>query len=286
MLEYITNRSHLSCDLKYALKLCVEAEMKLEAVHLYIRLDHHERATELALELDIELAAKCASGALSKKEIKQELKQKLWLLVAKHVVSEKGDIETAMEFLQENEALIKIEDILPFFNDFVTIDHFKEAICNSLREYSENIKKLKKEMKQASDSAKVIRDEIVSAKTEHHYVRSSARCDLSAELVMTKPFYIFPCGHKFIADCLAEAVEYYLEPHDRKNLNELQDRIKHLTRESDKVSAVQSKLDKAYSELEELIASECLFCGNIMVRNIDTLFIGGDEFSQRKSEWL
>lgn len=37
-----------------------------------------------------------------------------------------------MEFLHECD-LIQIEDILPFFSDFVTIDHFKEAICNSLK---------------------------------------------------------------------------------------------------------------------------------------------------------
>lgn len=37
-----------------------------------------------------------------------------------------------MEFLRSCE-LLKIEDILPFFSDFVTIDHFKDAICNSLK---------------------------------------------------------------------------------------------------------------------------------------------------------
>jgi len=51
---------------------------------------------------------------------------------AEHVVREKDDIQQAMEFLQHCD-LVRIEDILPFFSDFVTIDHFKEAICNSLQ---------------------------------------------------------------------------------------------------------------------------------------------------------
>lgn len=51
---------------------------------------------------------------------------------AQHVVSGKDDIQQAMEFLKECD-LIRIEDILPFFSDFVTIDHFREAICNSLQ---------------------------------------------------------------------------------------------------------------------------------------------------------
>jgi hypothetical protein len=48
------------------------------------------------------------------------------------VVREKDDIQQAMQFLQQCD-LIKIEDILPFFSDFVTIDHFKDAICTSLQ---------------------------------------------------------------------------------------------------------------------------------------------------------
>lgn len=53
------------------------------------------------------------------------------LCLAKHVLSGKDDIEKAMEFLNQCD-LIKIEDLLQFFSDFVTIDHFKDAICNSL----------------------------------------------------------------------------------------------------------------------------------------------------------
>ena len=64
MLNYITSRPHLHCDLKYALKLCVEADKKREAVYLYTRLEQHERAVELALKVDNDLAAECASGEI------------------------------------------------------------------------------------------------------------------------------------------------------------------------------------------------------------------------------
>ncbi len=52
--------------------------------------------------------------------------------LAKHVVNKCNNIEQAMEFLQQCD-LVKIEDVLPFFNDFVTIDHFKDAVCTSLQ---------------------------------------------------------------------------------------------------------------------------------------------------------
>ena len=86
------------------------------------------------------------------------------------MVQEKNDIKQAMEFLKECPS-VKIEDILPFFPDFVTIDHFKDAICESLQNYSDHIQSLKQEMKEASVSASVIRDEIVTTKSDHHFVR-------------------------------------------------------------------------------------------------------------------
>lgn len=36
-----------------------------------------------------------------------------------------------MKLVQECD-MIKIEDVLPLFNDFTTIDHFKDAICSAL----------------------------------------------------------------------------------------------------------------------------------------------------------
>jgi len=64
-----------------------------------------------------------------------------------------------MEFLQEC-PLLKIEDILPFFPDFVTIDNFKDAICTSLAEYNRHIDALRTEMDDATASAREIRAEI------------------------------------------------------------------------------------------------------------------------------
>ena len=90
--------------------------------------------------------------------------------VAKHVVQEKNDIKLAMEFLKECPS-VKIEDILPFFPDFVTIDHFKAAICDSLQQYTEHIDQLKKDMTEASGSARIIREEIAEARNQHQFVR-------------------------------------------------------------------------------------------------------------------
>lgn len=68
----------------------------------------------------MELAKKNAD----KPEDDEELRKKLWLKIARHVVEKESNVKKAMEFLHECD-LLKIEDILPFFPDFVTIDHFK-----------------------------------------------------------------------------------------------------------------------------------------------------------------
>lgn len=54
------------------------------------------------------------------------------LFSAEHVISNNQDMTEAMSFLQEC-PFIKIEDILPFFSDVVTIDHFRDPICQSLQ---------------------------------------------------------------------------------------------------------------------------------------------------------
>ena len=92
-----------------------------------------------------------------------------------------------MLFLQEF-TLLKIEDILPCFPDFVTIEHFKvryfyllcqlfineclllriqDAICSSLTDYNAHIDDLKTEMQGATDSAKNIRSDIQDIRNKY-----------------------------------------------------------------------------------------------------------------------
>ena len=64
-----------------------------------------------------------------------------------------------MAFLRECE-LLKIEDVLPFFPDFVLIDDFKDEISAALAEYNTHIDDLKHEMDAATQSAEAIRRDI------------------------------------------------------------------------------------------------------------------------------
>lgn len=66
-------------------------------------------------------------------------------------------VAAVVDVLEEAEGCIRIEDVLPLFPDFVTIDAFKAAICASLEDYNAHIERLKFEMSDATRMADALR---------------------------------------------------------------------------------------------------------------------------------
>jgi vacuolar protein sorting-associated protein 18 len=106
-----------------------------------------------------------------------------------------------MRFLDDTD-LLKIEDILPFFPDFVVIDDFKEEIAHALEGYSEHIDVLKNEMDDATHTAESIKQDIAALKNRFVNVDAGEQCSVCSHLLLTRQFYVFPCQHTFHADCL------------------------------------------------------------------------------------
>lgn len=86
-----------------------------------------QSAVELALTFDTKLAQQTASQPND-----YELQRELWLKIAEHEIKGKNDVKQALELLKKCD-LLRIEDLLPYFDDFEKIDHFKEAICDALK---------------------------------------------------------------------------------------------------------------------------------------------------------
>lgn len=110
-----------------------------------------------------------------------------------------------MRFL-ENADLLKIEDILPFFPDFIVIDDFKEEIAHALEGYSAKIDSLKAEMDEATKTAEVIKQDIMALKNRFITIDANELCSRCLSLLLTRQFYVFPCHHTFHADCLISLV--------------------------------------------------------------------------------
>ena len=110
-----------------------------------------------------------------------------------------------MRFL-ENTNLLKIEDILPFFPDFVVIDDFKEEIAHALEGYSSQIESLKNEMDEATRTAESIKQDIAGLGNRFITIDSAELCSSCSRQLVLRQFYVFPCRHCFHADCLIALV--------------------------------------------------------------------------------
>ncbi|XP_053975095.1 vacuolar protein sorting-associated protein 18 homolog isoform X2 [Hylaeus anthracinus] len=272
-------------DVHYALRLCQEVGLTKACVQLSALLGLWTTAVDLALTSSVDLAKQIAAMPSDHDD---ELRKKLWLKIAEHVVREKNDIQQAMKFLQDCD-IVRIEDILPFFSDFVTIDHFKDAICNSLQEYNQHIQDLKEEMQEATKAAELIRKDIQEFRTRCTFIHAKDTCKICDFQLVVRPFYVFPCGHRFHSDCLVAALTPMLAMDQRTKLADLQRQLTALSNRPEDTTSVGSvslsTKDQIKADIDELVASECLYCGELMIESINKPFIEEEDYERVMKEW-
>ncbi|CAG8443250.1 6027_t:CDS:10 [Acaulospora colombiana] len=243
-------------NMDYALRLCSQHKRMQSCVHIYSNMGLFEEAVDLALKQnDLELARINAD----KPEDDPALRKKLWLKIARHVVEKKQDIKTAMDYLQLCD-LLKIEDILPFFPDFVLIDDFKSEICLALNEYNKHIEELKEEMEEATKSAESIRSDIRELRCRFAIVTSEEKCAICDFPLLTRQFYVFPCQHAFHADCLLNRVTKHLNNIQLRRILDLREQIEkelsNVNRAPDNAARVRASAPGGLDRLKGLILPE------------------------------
>ena len=190
-------------DADFALRLCIQNQRVQSCIHIYSAMGQYPQAVELALKNnDIDLAAIVAD----RPEGNNKLRKRLWLLVAEKKIRQPGtSIKDAIEFLRRCE-LLRIEDLIPFFPDFVVIDDFKDEICTALEDYSRHIDALRQEMDNSAHTARQIRSEIAALDTRYAIVEPGEKCWICSLPVLSRQFFVFPCQHAFHSDCLGKEV--------------------------------------------------------------------------------
>jgi len=285
LLSFLSNFRE-NFDLQYALRLCTQHNKTKACILIYSAMGLYEEAVELALKYkDLEQAKENAE----KPDDDDALRKKLWLRIARHVVEEEKNIQKAMAFLKECE-LLKIEDVLPFFPDFVLIDDFKNEICAALEEYNRHIEGLVEEMDEATQSAEAIRGDIRDLRNKYGIVAANSKCHLCNFPLLTRQFYLFPCQHYFHADCLTNEVMKHLSPSQRQRVQDLNDKISkdpgkqpayqpssYSSMQSEPEAVAPSEANQLRTTLDELIASECVLCGDIMIKSIEKPFVNDSE---------
>lgn len=252
-------------DAQSALRMCLAAEThQLQAcVLLYRIMGQYQPAVEMALKIDAALARQTADMP----EDNEELRKKLWLRIARHVVEKEKDIQRAMSVLQQCK-LLKIEDVLPFFPDFTTIDLFKDAISQSLQEYSQHLETLKEEMEEATKAADALRQEIQAFRHKCIIVEAEDECQMCRFPLLSRSAYLFPCGHRFHGDCLLPRVLANMSKLRRERVQDLQRELASLP-SSDNDSLSSSSLsvrEQLLQDLDDILASDCIMCGEAVVR--------------------
>jgi len=296
-------RGRNTFDFKYALRVCHEEGKYRSCVLLYECMHLPEEATRMALTIDLELAKRIVSR-LSDADppVDNQQRKRLWILIARHVIQNEQDISKAMEILQGCDVLL--EEILPFFPDFVRIGEFKSEICKSLQQYQNKISHLKSRMEEYTNSANLIRQDIAALRNRYGIVSSNHKCDICSATLITRPFLLFPCTHTFHTQCMVEEVDAWLLKHPHIRAQVLADEeykdpstaesaattgnvggTLNPSKSSSSSSSSSSAPDSATpgpalskeareaKSIENYAASECILCGSIMIESVATPFI-------------
>ncbi|KAF2788010.1 hypothetical protein K505DRAFT_379203 [Melanomma pulvis-pyrius CBS 109.77] len=274
LLAYLEGQSlahEQNYDADFALRLCIQHKRVQSCVHIYSSMGQYVQAVDLALKYD---EVDLASNVADRSDTNPALRKKLWLAVAKKVISQSSGIKTAIEFLRRVD-LLRIEDLIPFFPDFVVIDDFKEEICTALEDYSRKIDELKKEMDESEETAAHIKTDIKALDQRYAIVEPGERCYVCGLPLLARQFFVFPCQHAFHSDCLAKKVVELTGIAKGKRIAELQ-------MEVSKGTSIGPKREKVIRELDALVGSACVLCSELAVKLIDQPFISA---SDDKEEW-
>ncbi|KAF1811918.1 hypothetical protein P152DRAFT_37613 [Eremomyces bilateralis CBS 781.70] len=265
LLTYLEAQSYAqeqNYDADFALRLCIQHKRVHSCVHIYNSMGQYVQAVDLALKHDaIELASSIADKPINN----PGLRRKLWLAVAKKVISESSGVKTAIEFLKRCE-LLRIEDLIPLFPDFVVIDDFKEEICVALEEYSRHIDELKKEMDESAVTAQHIKTDIKALDQRYAIVEPGERCYICRLPLLSRQFFVFACQHAFHGDCLGNMVVEQAGIGRSRRIRELQVEVS-------KGTSLGASREKLIKELDALVASACVLCSEMAVKRIDEPFV-------------
>lgn len=120
-----------------------------------------------------------------------------------------------------------------------------------------------------------MRAEIQSFRNRSVLVSVADACCLCDIALLLRPFYLFPCGHKFHGDCLLAAAQPALAPGQRARLAAAQRQLAVLSpiELRTRTQAGTPLQDALRKEVDELVADECLFCGEHIIRSVYACFL-------------
>lgn len=281
-------------DLQTCLRVCTRLKLVKTCVVIYSLMGLYDEAVNLALEFDVSLAKNIAKRVES-----EDHQKRLWLSIAKCVLTDEADIQIAAELLSESK-LLKIEDVLIFFPDYKTVGSIESSLHQSLQDKRNEIMSIRDGTYEIIVNE--IRSEIKSFEVRYSKLRYGQKCEICSQNIMSRSHYVFPCGHLFHYDCIIKEImsvdpqykniedklkqlavdttpsaisqqQKFTSFHAKQqslSLNSFSSQTK-LTGPLSTTGNVSSAIDreKIADELYEITSNECVYCGGFLANYID-----------------
>lgn len=168
---------------------------------MYGLLQLWQPAVQLALTFDVALAEQTAANDA----IASTVRRQLWLLIAEHRIRRSAAADTvgeALHVLAKCGGLLRIEDVLAFFDDFDRIDQLRAAIIDTLRTSCDAVQRLRDEMTDAAGAAELVRGELQAFRQRSVRIAADAKCAVCRCMLMEAAFLAFQCGHMLHVRCM------------------------------------------------------------------------------------
>jgi hypothetical protein len=274
ILEYLKSQesqSELNFDSEYALTVFKQNGKIESQISLYSLLKMHSEAVTLAIDYRKFDLAK--SNAKKPEKFDEELSRKLWLQIAIHHIKQ-NNVRDALNVMNESK-LIKMEDLLPYFDEQDSITNFKEDICKALAGYKKTIDELNEELKESKSSAVQVNEELNGIKDRYFDLEGMQPCEACYKPALNRSFYVYPCSHLFHKDCLINMLISVYKVSDTVKSNKILYIINQIDlkengdfRSGKKVDECKESIQELYVKLDNLISPQCYFCSNQFIESI------------------
>ena len=281
-------------DGDFALRLCMQHTRICSAVHIYGTMLQYDPAVNLALQYN---QTDLAVSVAERPEHEPATRKKLWLAIARSVIAgetpatlenvphanknsdepkglerrdykqqEPASIKTALALLRRAPpGVLRIEDLLPLFPDFVLIDDFKEEICEALESYARQIDELRQEMDDSAATASRIKREVADLDKRWVLLEPGEGCGVCGEVLLDRRFWVWGCGHGVHGDCVVREV-------GRKAPKSVSRRVREIRSVLEGSGVEGQRREILVKELDDILGRECPLCGEMAVRMVDEGF--------------
>lgn len=253
-IQFMKSQVKLYFNKDFLLRLSLRFKKFGIAIFIYSDLELFEDAISLALHEGMLNEAKRIVAQVDDKGVKR----RLWLKIASAIIHNDADMKNSLTIiLHESENLLTIKDLLPLFDEFVTIANLKEELVRSLEKHNLQISNICDNIRESLKIKQEIQEDIHLFQERFETLKPGVSCSCCEEPLQTRKFFVYPCGHTIHTDCIIKEI---LKSNDYSLKLKIESMQKRLAAE---------KMVVRSDELDELLSKRCPLCSEITINSID-----------------